>query len=277
MNIVNILDNIEKIDTEVNDRLNPRRAAMKSMLSFGKKAAIASVPLGLGSMFSTASAQTPASDGQIASLQVVLAIKHFELALINNGINRPFTKPLSANDKVALTQIKDQETKHIAFLQKAITDAGKVPVAAKATYDFTGGNNYPDINNSSNTFLKVVQGIKDVSVRAMKGQVGVFLKAGTLLDAALAIHAVDARHSSKLRYMRLVAGYSSINKPWVSERDKTEAEAIGQYVFAGEDNDNGATNINGQAVTHAQATEAFDEPLSKEEVATALAAFKVTF
>jgi hypothetical protein len=280
MNIVNILDQIEKVDSKVIDGLNPRRAAMKGMLSFGKKAAIAAVPMGLGSIFS-ASAQAAAPDAVVASLQVVLAIKYFELALLNNGLSRSFTKPLSANDRTAITQIRDQEAKHIAVLQKTITAAGKVPVTAKASYDFTGAGNYPDINVSSNTFLKIAQGIKDVLVRATKGQAGVFLKQGAYLDAALAIHAVDARHSAKLRYMRLVAGYSTINKPWVSERDKTEAEAIGQYVFVGEDNDKQAnvtiTNINGQSVTHAQATEAFDEPLTKEQVATALAPFKVTF
>jgi hypothetical protein len=281
MNIVNILDQIEKVETEVNGGINPRRAAMKSLLSFGKKAVVASVPLGLGSMFSTASAQTSSTDAMIASLQVVLAIKHFELALLNNGLNRTFTKPLSAADRTALTTIKDQESKHIAFLQKTITSAGKVPVAAKATYDFTGSGNYNDINVSSNTFLKIVQGIKDVSVRAIKGQAGVFVKAGPFLEAALAIHAVDARHSAKLRYMRLVNGYSTTNKPWVSERDQTENETIGKLVFIGEDNDKqGAstvTNINGQNVTHAQATEAFDEPLTKDQVASALAPFKVTF
>jgi hypothetical protein len=281
MNILNILDEIEKVDANVNSRLNPRREAMKDMFKFGKKVAVASVPLGLGSMFSTASAQTGASEAMIASLQIVLAIKHFELALLNNGLTKSFSKPLSTSDRDALTQIKDHESKHIAFLQKTITDAGKIPVVAKTNYDFTGNGNYNDINVSSSTFLKIVQGIKDVSVRAMKGQAVVFLKAGPFLDAALAIHAVDARDSAKLRYMRLVAGYSTINKPWVSERDKTESETIGKYVFAGEDNDKqGAstvTNINGLSVSHAQATEAFDEPLTKDDLAIALAPFKVTF
>jgi hypothetical protein len=281
MNIVDILDHIEKLDTEVSDRLNPRRAAMKDMLNFGKKVAAAAVPLGLGSMFS-ASAQTPASDAVVASLQYVLALKHFEYALLTGGLAKiSFNAPNKATDLVALNQIKDQETKHIAFLRAAISAAGKTPVVAKTNYDFTAGGVYNDIFNSNKTFLKVVQGVKDTVIRAIKGQAPSLVKQGDYLAAALAIHAVDARSSSKLRMMRLLDGYSAANKPWISERDQTENEVIGKDVFAGEDNDkqgtSTVTNINGQSVTHAQATEAFDEPLSMADVAAGLAPFKVTF
>jgi hypothetical protein len=281
MNIVDILDQIENVDIDVNDRLNPRRAAMKGMLNFGKKAAIASVPFGLASMFSTASAQTPASDSVVASLQFVLALKHFEYALLTNGLSKiKFTAPNTTTDLVALNQIKDQETKHIAFLQAAIKAAGKTPVAAQSSYDFTGGGVYNDIFTSNKTFLKVVQGFKDTVIRATKGQAPSLVKQGDYLAAALAIHAVDARSSAKLRIMRLLNGYSPANKPWISERDQTENEAIGKDVFAGEDNDkqgtSTVTNINGQSVTHAQATEAFDEPLTIEQVRSGIAPFKIT-
>jgi hypothetical protein len=281
MNIVNLLEEIEKVETEGKDS-NTRRAAMKEMFSLSKKVAVAAVPLGLSSMFNTASAQTVASDPVVASFQFVLALKHFEYALLTAGIPKvKFTSANAANDVVALNQIKDQESKHIAFLQAAITAAGKTPVAAQTNYDFTAGNTYPDVFFSNRTFLKVVQGIKDTTIRAIKGQTPSLLQQGEFLAAALAIHAVDARASSKLRLMRLLDGYSAANKPWISERDQTENEVIGKDVFVGEDNVSQAngivTNINGQSVTHAQATEAFDEPFTMAEVATALAPFKFTF
>lgn len=51
MNIVNILEEIEKVDGEIYERLNPRRAAMKSFFNMGKKISLAAMPLALGSMF----------------------------------------------------------------------------------------------------------------------------------------------------------------------------------------------------------------------------------
>lgn len=279
MNIVNILDQIEKVDNEVIDKLNPRRAAMKGMLSFGKKAAVAAVPFGLGSMFNTASAQTSAS-GIVDALQFILALKHFESALITQGLLKvKYSSPNTAADLVALNTIKDQTNKHIAFLKSAITAAGATPVAAKAAtaYDYTGGGAYANAMSTTITFLKVLQGVKDATVRAIKGQAPALVKQGDTLAAALAMHAVDARHASKLRIMRLFNGYSSPIKPWTSERDLTENEAIGKDVFAGEDTTTQAgvdtSKISG--VTHAQATEAFDEPLTKAQVTAALAPFKI--
>jgi hypothetical protein len=283
MNILNILDQIDKVDTDVNNRLNPRREAMKHMFKFGKKVAVASVPLGLGAVFSTASAQTPASDAVVTSLQFILALKHFEYALLSGGLAKvTFNAPNAATDVVALKQIQDQESKHIAFLQTAITAAGKTPVAAQTNYDFTAGGNYNDIFFSNKTFIKEVQVIKDAVIRATKGQLPSLVKQGDLLAAAMAIHAVDARHSARLRMMRLADGYSPTNKPWLSEVVETAGVPVSQDIFVGEDNVNqgttspDVTNINGQSVTHAQATEAFDEPLTMAQVATALAPFKVT-
>ena len=37
MNIVNVLEEIEKVDGEIYERLNPRRAAMKSFLNMVKR------------------------------------------------------------------------------------------------------------------------------------------------------------------------------------------------------------------------------------------------
>jgi len=45
MNIVNVLEEIEKVDGEIYERLNPRRAAMKSFLNMGKKISLAAMPL----------------------------------------------------------------------------------------------------------------------------------------------------------------------------------------------------------------------------------------
>ena len=279
MNIVNILDQIEKVDNEVIDKLNPRRAAMKGMLNFGKKAAVAAVPFGLGSMFnsSTASAQTSGA-AVVDALQFVLALKHFESALLTKVLpGVKYSSPNTAGDVAALNTIRDQVNKHITFLQTAIKAAGATPVAAKTTYDYTGGGAYGTVTSSTITFLKVLQGVKDASVRAIKGQAPALVKQGDTLAAALAMHAVDARHAAKLRLMRLFNGYSAPIKPWTSERDLTEKEPIGKDVFLGEDltTQAGVDTSKISGITHAQATEAFDEPLTKAQVTAALAPFKI--
>ncbi len=51
MNLYNIIEQIEKADPEVYERLDGRRDAIKKFASFSGKAAVAAVPLALGSMF----------------------------------------------------------------------------------------------------------------------------------------------------------------------------------------------------------------------------------
>ncbi|MEP6727291.1 MAG: hypothetical protein ABJC98_15845 [Bacteroidota bacterium] len=54
MIISNILEEIEKVDPEIYERLSPRRTAMQQFFKMGSKVAIAAVPLGLGVMFNKA-------------------------------------------------------------------------------------------------------------------------------------------------------------------------------------------------------------------------------
>ncbi|OYX95274.1 MAG: dessication-associated protein, partial [Sphingobacteriia bacterium 35-40-5] len=54
MNILNILEEIEKTDAEVYERISPRRKAMAQFYGFGKKVALASIPFALGTMFKKA-------------------------------------------------------------------------------------------------------------------------------------------------------------------------------------------------------------------------------
>ena len=45
MNLFNIIDEIEKVDPEFNDRISPRRDAIKNMSSFGTKVALAAITI----------------------------------------------------------------------------------------------------------------------------------------------------------------------------------------------------------------------------------------
>ncbi len=196
MKIVNILEEIEKVDPEIYDRLSPRRKAMQQFFSVGSKVAIAAVPFGLGSMFNKAYGQAVPS-GVIAVLQYALTLEHFEYRFYATGSSAATLVP--AADKAAINLIRDSELMHVNFLKKVISDAGATPVAEKAAYDFTARGTFADVLTNYTTFLAVAQVLEDTGVRAYKGRAGELKGQKIYLTAALGIHAVEARHAAKIR------------------------------------------------------------------------------
>ena len=280
MNIINILDEIEKVDADVYDRLNPRRAAMKDFFSVGKKVAAASVPFAIGAMFKKAYAQSAPSDAIVGVLQFALALEHFESAFYVRGFNEAgFNGTYAAADKTAIGIIRDHEANHVKFLQSVLTGAGKTPVTPK-TYDFTAGGTFPNTFANYPTFLAVAQALEDTGVRAYKGAAPTLIRQSVYLTAALNIHSVEARHAAKIRYMRLLNGHSTTIKPWISGNDNTTGTPTAG-VYAGEENVMQAglpiTAINGTGVTAAAASESFDEPLTADQVTQIVRPFGVTF
>jgi rubrerythrin len=281
MKIVNIFDEIEKVDPEIYERLNPRRKAMKDFLSMGSKMALAAVPLGLGSMLNKAYGQAVPA-GVIAVLQYALTLEHLEYRFYERGAA---LAPIPAGvEKTAIEQIRDSELKHVNFLKTVITAAGATPVAEKAVYDFTAQGTFPTVFTSYATFLAVAQVLEDTGVRAYKGRAGELLGQKVYLTAALGIHAVEARHAAKIRYMRRVNGQAPAIKPWITGGNDTGiAAANGNYGGATPESNTsqagvpitGLAGVNGNISTNA-ATEAFDEPLTAAEVLALVAPFGVS-
>lgn len=277
MNIVNILEEIEKVDGDVYDRLSPRRKAMKDFFSIGSKVAIAAMPIALGSMFNKAYGQSVPA-GVINVLQYALTLEHFEYDFYVKGFN---LAPIPAADKTAIQMIRDSEGKHVSFLQTVITAAGATPVPAKAAYDFTAKGTFPTVFTSYGTFLAVAQVLEDTGVRAYKGRAGELLGQKVYLTAALGIHAVEARHAAKIRYMRRMNGFATTLKPYITgANDSGVPAANGNYVREDNVNQAGLTitdfsGVNGKISVNA-ATEAFDEPLTAAEVLALVAPFGVS-
>ncbi len=277
MNFLNILTEIEKADAEIYERINPRRAAMKEFFNVGKKVAVASVPFAIGSMFQKAYGQS-ASPAVISVLNYALAIEHFSAAFYTEGFNTTnFTGATAAADKAAIAIIRDHEIGHVNFLKTTITSAGGTPVLP-GSYNFRGDTGFNEpIRNLSN-FLQIAQGLEDTALRATKGVAGDLL-GSPYLTAALNMHAVEARHSVKIRMIRISRGLSATLQPWISLNDETDAR-LGQAFYAGEENvtqeGNLITGINGiGAIDAARASEAFDEPLPKARVADLLKPFGI--
>jgi hypothetical protein len=276
MDFLNILKEIEKVDADVYDRLNPRRAAMKAFFNVGKKVAVAAVPFAIGSMFKKAYAQTNATPAIISVLNYSLAIEHFSAAFYEQGFNATtFTGNTAAIDKAAIGIIRDQEFAHVRFLEDTIRTAGGTPVTKQTTYDYTGKGEFSN-PFSVNSFLLIAQGLEDTALRATKGVAGELVGQSVYLTAALNMHAVEARHSAKIRLIRMSRGLSSTLQPWISLNDQTEGR-LGAANYEGEQALSQAgvlvTQVSG--VDEARATEAFDEPLDRAKVKTLLAQFGV--
>ena len=272
MNIVNILEEIEKVDGEIYERLSPRRSAMKDFYSMGKKIALAAAPLALGSMFNKAYGQTLPT-AVAGTLNFALALEYLEYNFYNHAlVAAPGLIPTGA-PTAAITTIRDHELAHVNLLKGALGTAAR-PEITYAMTDFTAGGTFGDVYTNYLTFLKVALGFEDTGVRAYKGQATV-LKGLPVLTTALQIHSVEARHASHIRQM-LAANGASI-KPWISLGAGGISNDTGvpqvDAVYAGENLDVQAgvtiTGINGNAgVTKAADVECFDEPLDAASVVT---------
>ncbi|ACU03800.1 ferritin-like domain-containing protein [Pedobacter heparinus] len=270
MNIVNILEEIEKVDGEIYERINPRRAAMKDFFNMGKKISLAALPLAMGSMFQKAYGQTtPAAVTDV--LNFALALEYLEYHFYNHALVAAPNLAIPAGaPKTAITTIRDHELAHVNLLKGALGSAARAEITYAMT-DFTAGGTFPLVYDDYVTFLKVALGFEDTGVRAYKGQAPA-LKGNAVLTTALQIHSVEARHASHIRQMLAANGATGL-KPWISlgpggiANDTGVSAVDAVYVRENTDVQAGIT-ITGIAngVTKAAAVESFDEFLTKTEV-----------
>jgi hypothetical protein len=291
MNLFGIIEEIEKVDPEFNERISPRRDAIKNITSFGSKVAVAALPFALGSIFKKAYGAAASTTDVIAVLNFALTLEHLEAAFYNQGMA---TSGLVA-DSNYITPIQTDENNHVTFLTGVITSLGGTPVAANAAgYDFTAGGTFPTVFSNYQTFLAVAETLEDTGVRAYKGQAGTLLGNQTVLTAALSIHAVEARHASAIRYLRTSKGYATvmpwINSPTASSTDVSGVDSNDTGIAAVNANYGGATAENttvqgGVDITKLPSVEsststsvtvasaAFDEPLTTNEVLSLVTPF----
>ncbi len=280
MDFIKILKDIETIDPEITDRLNPRRAAIKNITSFGSKVALSALPFALGTMFKKAYGQTSNVVNDV--LNFALTLEYLEAEFYTRGnASVAFTSGTGTNAPAAaaLKQIEKDENAHVAFLRSAITANGGTP-GVKPNFDFTAKGTFPTVFSDYATYLAVAQAFEDTGVRAYKGQAPALLGNKTYLTAALSIHSVEARHASHIRQMRralTTSGVTGVITPWISLGANGQANDSGVPAadknFAGEDNKTQGgvdvttlKNSTGGATSLKVAAESFDEPLTKAAV-----------
>ncbi|MDP4285749.1 MAG: ferritin-like domain-containing protein [Bacteroidota bacterium] len=281
MNLQNIISEIEKSDPEIYEKLDTRRNAMKGFAKTSGKIALASIPFALGSMFQKAySSPTAPTDLIIDTLNFALTLEYLEsnfyIKAVASGI-------VPSGDALnALTVIRDHENAHVNFLKTAISAAGATPVSfTVASFDFTAKGTFPGVFTDYGTLLAVAQTFEDTGVRAYKGQAPNLISNNAYLTAALQIHSVEARHAAHLREMRkeanLLLPSSADVKPWITLNQSGIATSAVQASYDGEDTvvQGGVTitNIGGKSISTAAASEAFDEPLTKEQVTSIVTPF----
>ncbi|WP_094122947.1 ferritin-like domain-containing protein [Hymenobacter glacialis] len=207
-----------------------------------------------------------------------------------------------------MTLISADENKHVSFLRAALGSQA-VPALVEGTapgnLDFSGSKGgtraalFPTVFSSFPTFLAVGQSLEDTGVRAYKGAAPALLANKVLLEAALNIHSVEARHASRLRSLRRgttgpgpTVPITPTPKSWVSGDEgggaapPTTAPIYGPGTpaasFPGEANvTQGGMSLTGIPalaalnLPAAAFSEAFDEPLDTATVANIALTFIV--
>ncbi len=264
MELEKILNTIE--EANLNSERFSRRNALKHAGNTGLKIALAAVPAALASVLSK-KAYAFTDPTIVDVLNFALTLEYLESKFYVMGLNSGI---IPAADQAVFTQIANHEASHVTFLFNTIEGIQGGAAISSPVFDFTAGGTYPDVFTNYQTFLALSQSFEDLGVRAYKGQaVSSALRANPgVLTAALSIHSVEARHAAEVRKIRGLKG-------WITNAD---ASGLPPAIYAGEDNvvQGGIDVTTISQITVNQITEAFDEPLSMNQVLTIASPFIVS-
>jgi len=253
MDIFKIIDELQKIDGDAVGRLEQasRRHFMNRM---GSKIASVAAPMAFATIVNKAYAQSAAA---VDVLKFALTLEYLEAAFYKVAVDSPNLIPAQYKSSIAL--IGKHEAQHVAYLEAAV---GKMDLK----FDWTYGGKLTDTHTNFKTFITVACALEDTGVRAYKGQAGALMKDPTILQVALQVHSVEARHAAQVRRIFAIENNSAVTKGWITGNQSPIA--LVQAVYNGEDNlTQGGVNLKGLAgKSDAAISEAFDETLSKDQV-----------
>jgi hypothetical protein len=309
MDFFQLLSELDKADPEFMDRINPRRRVFQHLGNTGKKITAAAVPAVLSSFFTKAYGQTAPLPQTVQDvLNLALGLEYLEYYFYDTALNISTLIPTVERD--AVMTIRNDEAGHIYTLRNI---PGYTPFAdpTRAAFDYSGGSGsmagpmaaaltVGPTNPNGVVFFGAAQAFSDTGQRAYKGGAPVLNTASTkdILEAALNIHSVEARHNSHFRTVRRAIAANTLGsatapvgaldtapKSWISLRDLGGPKApdnshpaaavygsgVDPAAYPAEDNTTQATvnlltGIGTTVYTAAQASEAFDEPLDPATV-----------
>ncbi|GAB4024839.1 ferritin-like domain-containing protein [Spirosoma koreense] len=263
MNLFSILSDLEQRDAENFDKfMFSRRKLLK------RTALTATATTGL--LATTLNKAFAADSAVVDVLNFALLLEYLEAEFYAKAVDQPGLIP--ASDMEVFKKIGEHEKEHVEFLKSALGGSA----IAKPAFDFTAGGKFPTVFSDYQTFLVLSQSFEDLGVRAYKGQAPRLIGNRDVLLSALKIHSVEARHAAEVRLIRGL-------RVWTSEQETGGAPAA---VYAGENEmkvwqapidlpplvspflkqNDGNVGQTAERVVR----EAYDEPLTKEQV-TAIA------
>ncbi|MCB2378788.1 ferritin-like domain-containing protein [Hymenobacter sp. BT635] len=308
MDLFQIITEIEKVDPEVYERFDSRRRVFKHLTGIGKKLTAAAMPGFVAALFNKAYGQT-AGPSVNDVLNLALSLEYLEFYFYDTGLSVAGLIP--AADRAAIEKIRNDESGHIKTLRTALGSAA-IPDPGRAAFDYSGGRGSRTgpfatalLPGGTALYFGVAQSFVDTGIRAYKGGAPFLMTNKDVLETALNIHSVEARHCSHIRTIRrgLAAGATGAAaattlpgtdprvspKSWISGLDNggpspdTNPSTRDVYgpgtnpppagvptgiTFPGEDNlvQAGRTISTDSAISAAAASEAFDEPLDYVKV-----------
>ena len=312
---------LDSIDPELIERLAVRKAEIDrgSWASPGIVAALAigSVPIALGVLSKDLYGQGISAEIK-GVLDFALALEIFEdefykavLGTSTSAAQNAAFAPVRAlaatvpGAVATLSQIEKHEIAHRTTL--LASGATNVFNLDHTSFDFTGARGAGNGPFSKATtdlafLLEVAQGAEDTGVRAYKGQAAKLMTSPGILEAALRIHSVEARHASRIRRMRRLAanapstvrfsgtvrggGAAAAGGTDLGPNPTAVGGAFDKIYGAGANSTTAPSESNtthagidvATALANAQfgvdaATEAFDEPLDRADVVAIVQGF----
>lgn len=281
MNITNILNQLHEADPEFGERISPRRRVIKN---FTRTVSLAALPLALGGLFKRAYGKT--NDVIIDTLNLALLAEMLEVKFYRTGLDSG-SLISATQDRAEIDLIYTNEFAHRRLVRDTIISAGGTP-RSEPQFDFSGGAGsgsgpYADVFNNYVTFLAVAQTFETNGVRAYKGGAPNLMGNNAILEAALNIHSVEARHAAHVMMMRKRNGHATDIKPWLTLADPKipagpQRDAAAGVYMREENTTQAGVNIigiGGKDISQAAASEAFDEPLTAAEVTANVTPFLV--
>ena len=263
MNLFNILSEIEATEKDAVEKFTfSRRKMLKTT----------SVAAASSAFFFTATVNKAFSQSNSINdvLNFALLLEYLEAEFYSKALNSGMN---FGNARGLFEEIAKHEAQHVAFLKSALGGAAM----AKPEFDFTAKGMYPDPFSNYTVFLTLSQAFEDTGVRAYKGQAPNLVSNRDILEAALRIHSVEARHAGEIRIIRGLRPYAS----------EMETGGVPAAVYAGENNIYQDPHIDlislvssklivqdgTQRNAEKYVREAFDEPLTKEQVMAIVSPF----
>ena len=245
---------LESVEPDYISKMTARREPIEKAKAM--TGALGSTIISFGALAGTSFGKDSKLPGKIADvLNFALTLEYLEDEFYRTAVGSSGLIPRDTRD--VFGQISKHETAHVALLKSVLGSKA----VSKPRFDFTAGGAFGDVFRNYQTFLAVSQALEDTGVRAYKGQAGNLQKNAKILTVALQIHSVEARHAAEVRRLRGEKG-------WITNDSRGSMPAATQAVYNGEGNTSqGGANLAGLAgLSNAAITEAFDEPLTKEEV-----------